>query len=136
MTAYRIYQLSRHGNLLLLRAATGGSNGCDVQAVRLLVDTGSSYTTLPIQVVENLGYNTQNPLSRIRTVAASGIVEAPVVAVSWFNCLGERLENFPVVAYTLPRGIFWQGILGMDFLTRCQAIISVGEAQICIPQST
>lgn len=94
------------------------------------MDTGSSYTTLPVQVIENLGYDTRNPERNLRITAASSIIEAPVVAVSWFNCLGTRIEDFPVVAYTLPRGTFWQGILGMDFLISCQAVISVGEASI------
>ncbi len=135
MTRQRIYQLSRYGKLLMLRAAVQGREGREVQAVRLLVDTGSSYTTLPLQIVEKLGYDLQNSRRSISMIAANGIIEAPVVAVSWFNCLGERIENFPVVAYTLPKGTFWQGILGMDFLTLCQVVIAVEEAEIRIPQS-
>jgi predicted aspartyl protease len=134
VTAQRIYQLFRSGNLLLLRAAVGGRDNRGVQALNFLVDTGSSYTTLPVKVVEDLGFDIQNPLRNIRITAGSSIIEAPVVAVSWFSCLGERIENFPIVAYTLPRGTFWQGILGMDFLISCQAVIAVGEAQIRISQ--
>jgi predicted aspartyl protease len=90
VTRQRIYQLSRYGKLLMLRAAVQGREGREVQAVRLLVDTGSSYTTLPLQIVENLGYDLQNSIRSISMIAANGIIEAPVVAVSWFNCLGER----------------------------------------------
>ncbi|MEG4116483.1 hypothetical protein QUA43_03185 [Microcoleus sp. N9_B4] len=59
-------------------------------------------------------------------------MEAPVVAVPWFNCLGERLENFPIVAYTLPATTFVDGLLGMDFLTPMQAVIYAKEGEIRI----
>lgn len=114
----------------MLRGAVGGRDRQEALALRFLVDTGSSYTTLPVQVIENLGYDTQNPVRNIRITAASSIIEASVVAVSWFNCLGTRIEDFLVVAYTLPRGTFWQGILGMDFLISCQAVIDVKEGMI------
>ncbi len=98
--------------------------------VRLLVDTGASYTMLPVEVVEALGCDTHHPLRTIRMVAANGIIVAPMVAVAWFHCLGQRVENFPVVAHTLPTGTFVDGLLGMDFLSRCKAVVSVGEAEI------
>jgi aspartyl protease family protein len=57
------------------------------------------------------------------------------VAVTWFSCLGQRVENFSIVAHTLPATTFVDGLLGMDFLTRFQAVISVREAQIRLRQS-
>ena len=134
MTIQRIYQLSRYGNLLLLKAAASGTDG-SVRQFRLLVDTGSSYTVLRVNVLDSLGYELRNPLNSIRIPTGGGIIEAPVVAVTWFNCLGQRVENFSLVAHTLPETTFVDGLLGMDFLSRCQAVISVGEAQIRIPQS-
>ena len=123
------YRLFRQGNLLLLRAAIGGSDG-GVVVARLLVDTGASYTIVPTEVVEALGCDILHPMRVIRIVAANGIIEAPMVALPWFHCLGQRLENFPVVAYTLPSGTFVDGLLGMDFLSRFRAVISVGAAEI------
>lgn len=130
MTVKKVYQLSRYGNLLLLRGVVGGRDNQEIMALKFLVDTGSTYTTLPVQVLENLSYDTQNPVRNLRITAASSIIEAPVIAVSWLNCLGTYIEDFSVVAYTLPKGTFWQGILGMDFLISCQAIISVKEGTI------
>lgn len=31
-------------------------------------------------------------------VAANGVIVAPLVEMSWFHCLGQRLDNFPTVA--------------------------------------
>lgn len=123
------YRLAYHGNLLVLRAAAGGGNQ-GVVVVRLAVDTGASYTTLPVEVVEALGCDTHHPLRTVRIVAANGVIVAPVVALPWFHCLGQRLTSFPVVAHTLPTGTFVDGLLGMDFLRRCGAVIAVGEATL------
>lgn len=89
---------------------------------------------LPVEVVEAVGCDTHHPLRSIRIVAGNGIIVAPVVTVTWFHCLGQRIEGFPVVAHTLPAGTFVDGLLGMDFLTRCQAVISVSEAEILCRQ--
>jgi len=63
-------------------------------------------------------------------VGASGTINAPMVAVPWFNCLGQRIENFPIVAYTIPAAAFVDGLLGIDFLVSCKAIINVANAEI------
>lgn len=112
----------------MLRATVGSGDG-DALKVRLLADTGSSYTILPVEVIEKLGYDTHHPLRQVRMVSANGIVVAPMVAVSWFNCIGQLLKDFPVVAHTMPAAAF-DGVLGMDFLTRCRAVIAVAEAEI------
>ena len=101
--------------------------------VRLLVDTGSSYTILPVEVVEALGCDTHHPLRRVRMVAANGITVAPLVGVPWLHCLGERANNYPVIAHTLPSGAFVAGVLGMDFLCACKASISTHDGRITRP---
>ncbi|NER94341.1 MAG: hypothetical protein F6J86_10950 [Symploca sp. SIO1B1] len=55
--------------------------------LRLLVDTGSSYTVLPRQILERLGCNFQQLLQTTTIVTASAIVKTPLVPIPWFNCL-------------------------------------------------
>jgi predicted aspartyl protease len=85
------YQLHRQGNLLISRAAIGGADG-SVVILRLLLDTGVSYTMLPVEAVEAIGCDTHHPLQKVRIVAANGVIIAPIIAVPWFNCLGQRVE--------------------------------------------
>ncbi len=134
MTSPRLYQLSRYQNLLVLKAAANEKEGI-VRQFRLLVDTGSSYTVLGVNILANLGCDIQNPLRRIRTPTGGGIVEAPIVTVPWFSCLGKRLEHFPLVAHTLPSTTFVDGLLGMDFLNNVGGIIFVREGKIQINDS-
>ncbi len=129
MNAKLLYRLQRQGDLLWLRAAVGRGEQNSV-VVRLLLDTGSSFTALPTQVLERVGCNWREPNRTTTIVTAGGVITVPIVAVPWFNCLGIRRENFPVVALNLPVSAFSNGLLGMDFLRECRAVIDVALAQI------
>ena len=129
MSAKRVYRLQKQRNLLWLRAAV--SSGIDnFLVIRLLVDTGLSYTVLPVQVVERLGGDCREPSRTTTIVTAGGVITASMLPVPWFNCLGTKRENFPVVVLDLPMSAFSSGLLGMDFLSECQAVIDVNKAQI------
>ncbi|MEG4964013.1 MULTISPECIES: retropepsin-like aspartic protease [unclassified Microcoleus] len=128
----KAYRLLRHGrNLLAVPATIGGNNGDATEyRVRLLVDTGASYTILPVKTLEDLGYDTRNPLRRQEIFTGQGRIYVPVINVSWFNCVGKLIENFDVFAHDIPPNLRIDGLLGMDFLIRFQAVISVSDAEI------
>lgn len=128
----KTYHLSPHGrNLLRVQASVGAIESGDFVRLRLLVDTGASFTILPIQVLEDLGYDIRNPLRRQEIFTGQGRIYAPVVSISWFNCVGQLIENFEIIAHDIPSPLRLDGILGMDFLCRFRAVISVSSAEIC-----
>lgn len=132
MPAYqKVYRLLRYGqNLLAVQATVGSRVGGDFVRVRLLVDTGSSFTILPVQVLQTLGYDTRNPLRRQELVTGQGRIYVPVINVSWFNCVGQLIESFEIVAHDIPPNLRIDGLIGMDFLTFFHAVISVSDAEI------
>ena len=127
---YRLYPHSK--NLLRTPAMVGGREKGDYFRVQLLVDTGASFTILPVKAIKALGYEIDRPLRYQKIVTGNGMIDAPVVMVSWFNCLGQTIKNFDfeAIAYNTPANLRVDGLLGMDFLTRFQAIISVREPEI------
>jgi predicted aspartyl protease len=129
MNSRRIYRLQRQGNLLWLRASVGHGQENPI-VLRLLVDTGSSYTVLPRQILERLGCNLSQPRQTTTIVTASAVVKMPIVVVPWFNCLGIRKENWTVVAMDLPSVSFTNGLLGIDFLREEKAIIEIFRGEI------
>ena len=131
MSSRIIYPLQRSGNLLFLRASVCGSNG-DSLRVRLLVDTGVSYTTLPLRVLEDLGYNASTARTRIDIMTASEMGRAPVLSIATFNCLGKAFPNFPIVALNLPFNPLMSGLLGMDFLSQAGVTIDIPKAEIIL----
>lgn len=129
MSSKKIYRCYRQQNVLWLRVAVGQS-GDKPLLVRLLVDTGASYTVLPTRILQRAGCNLEQPLEKKKIVTANGAIDVPIVAVPWFNCLGIKRENYPVVALSLPASSFTDGLLGMDFLREVGAIIDVANAEI------
>ncbi|MGK7946260.1 MAG: transcriptional regulator, partial [Microcystaceae cyanobacterium] len=62
MTKEKIYRLSRYGNCLVVNAVVGGNNN-QLRKIKLLVDTGSSYTVIRSNLLKSIGYSSQQPLS-------------------------------------------------------------------------
>ena len=124
-----IYRVQRQQNVLWLRAAVTGSKKTAL-VVRLLIDTGASYTVLPKKILQGIGCNINQPLRQKKIVTANGEITVPIVAVPSFNCLGVKAENYPVVALDLPANSFTDGLLGMDFLCQVKAVIDVARGEI------
>ena len=126
----RHYRLSSfpQRKLLLVRAAVGPERGIPIR-LNLLLDTGARYTLLPVEIVRAVGCDIRSPLRRIPVMTAQGVIQAPIVEVPWFHCLGQRIEKWPVIAHTLPPESFVDGLLGMDFLTCFQVTIVLDQAR-------
>jgi hypothetical protein len=116
---------------LLVRTNVGSKSGGDDPAkVTLLVDTGATHTILPVKVLNDLGYDTKNPFKwHPGLITGRGQTQKiPIVQISSFYCLGKQMIDFPVLAYTLPQQTYWDGVLGMDFLTHFEAVILLAKA--------
>src|SRR5881392_703525 len=105
------YPLQRMGRLLVTKAAVNGPAG--VHVVRLLVDTGSVYTILPVEVLESVGCSPAVSTEHVRLITGSGYLIAGKVQALWFQCLGQKVDQIAVVAHTLPFGSLVDGLLGM-----------------------
>ena len=129
MSSKKIYRCYRQQNVLWLRVAVGRSGNTPI-LVRLLIDTGASYTVLPTRILQRVGCNLDQPLEKKKIVTANGAIDVPIVAVPWFSCLGKVRQNYPVVGLSLPASSFTDGLLGMDFLREVGAVIDVANAEI------
>lgn len=125
------YPLERVGNLLITKAAVSGPAG--VKVVRLLLDTGSVYTILPVEVLESVGCSPAASIEHVRLITGSGYLIVPRVQVLWLQCLGQKGNDMRVVAHTLPFGILVDGLLGMDFLRPLNARLLMTEGVIELP---
>jgi predicted aspartyl protease len=127
------YSVERRDYLFYVRAAFGGRDNRS-NVVRLLVDTGARNTVLPAQLLEDCGYDLKRPLRQVRIAAAGGVLQVPVMAISWFSCLGTNMQSFEAIALNLPRSSGIDGLLGMDFLTKIAAIVDIEKMQISARQ--
>ena len=122
------YRLESFGKLFITRAAVSDKDGTRI--LRLLIDTGSSYTILSFELLEAIGSNPGLVKEKIRIYTASNLIFAPVVRVAWFNSLGKKIPDFSIVAYTVPFTTFVDGLLGMDFLKRTRSVIDIANGII------
>lgn len=121
------YSLTKTGSLLYTNAAVKGKSV--IFHIKLLVDTGSTFTIMPWGHLAMSGLEPLLNVESVQIITASGTVIAPRVRVEWFSCLGVPLKSFSVVAHTLPSGLSSVGILGMDFLRIAKAQIDVFNCQ-------
>jgi predicted aspartyl protease len=127
-----IYSVRRTGNLFIVKASIGRFNA-PPSVLQLLIDTGATQTSLPIEFLKDIGCSIDSQTPRRSILTGNGTINAAIVPIPWLNCLGQRLEDFPVLALQIPVSRYINGILGMDFLTRFQAIIDIGKGQITLP---
>ena len=124
------YQLTRVGKLYAAKACIEGEGGTKV--LTLLVDTGSTYTIIPAEVLEAVGASPATSKEHVRIVTGSGILLVPRVQIKAFQALGQKLESFFVIAHTLPSAGPIDGLLGMDFLRKfsCRLDLAQGAMEI------
>jgi predicted aspartyl protease len=128
----RIYPVQKSSNLFIVKASIGRSNA-PPSILQLLIDTGATQTGLPIDFLRDIGCPTTSETPQRTITTGNGVIQVPIVQVPWFNCLGQRVEDFPVLALQLPVSRYINGILGMDFLTQFQAVIDTGKGIITLP---
>ena len=124
----RSYTLTRTGSLFTARAAVKGPAGTKV--INLLVDTGSTYTILPVEVLESIGISPAASEEHERIATGSGYIIAPKVTVRSFSTLGKEFRRTKMIAHTLPFGGPIDGLLGMDILGRLKARIAIAKGII------
>lgn len=124
----RRYTLTRTGQLLLARAAITGPAG--TKLINLLVDTGSTYTILPVEVLESIGTSPAETDDHQRIATGSGFIICPRVRVPSLNTLGEEFPRVSVIAHTLPFAGPIDGLLGMDILCRLSAKIATATGVV------
>ena len=85
--AQQVYRLQRQGTLLTLQAYVADPDGV-YRGIRLLIDTGATYTILPVGFLKTLGYDVANAKQQTQVTAAGGNLPVPLVMVKRFSCLG------------------------------------------------
>jgi len=84
--------------------------------VRMALDTGATYTMIPWEIAEALGYKPEHAKEKVTLVTASGIEIAPVLKVKRLGVLGEYIARVPVVCHDLPPRSYVVGLLGASVL--------------------
>jgi aspartyl protease family protein len=84
--------------------------------LKLAVDTGASYSLIPVGLLVAAGYDPALAPVRVQVTMGSGVVYLPYLPVLRLSALGHHRTNFSVLGHTLPPSASIEGLLGLDFM--------------------
>src|SRR3989338_290329 len=86
--------------------------------LKMVLDTGATITTVPIEAAIAIGCNPDKSIKRIEMITASGTEYAPVVTIPEVRFLGFKLKDVEVICHNLPPQATVSGLLGLNILKR------------------
>lgn len=98
--------------------------------IKAAVDTGATYTMIPWDIAEALGYKPEISKEKVTLITASGVETAPVVEIKKINFLDENVDNVPVVCHDLPPKSYVVGLLGSSFLRHFKIIMDYRKGSL------
>jgi clan AA aspartic protease (TIGR02281 family) len=84
--------------------------------IDMALDTGATFTMVPWDVAERLGYDPAGSTERIVITTASTIERAPVITLEQMRALDVEVADVKVVVHDLPPKSRVDGLLGLSFL--------------------
>jgi len=84
--------------------------------IRAALDTGATYTMIPWEIAEALGYRPEISKEKVTLITASGVETTPVIEVKRIKFLDQNIDNVQVVCHDLPPKSYVVGLLGSSFL--------------------
>jgi aspartyl protease family protein len=84
--------------------------------VRMVIDTGATYTLIPWKIIQALGIDPRKVKERIFIVTASTTEKVLVVKVPSLFVLGKEIKNVRAVIHDLPPASRVDGLLGLNVL--------------------
>ncbi len=86
------------------------------KAIKMILDTGATITTIPIESAIAIGCDPTKSKRRIEMITASGTEYAPIVTVPKIEFLGFALHNIDAICHNLPPQSPASGLLGLNVL--------------------
>ena len=82
---------------------------------KLILDTGSSYVTLPSKMVSSINIPV-DPKNTVKLTSASKVEIIPKIIIPEMEVLGKRVLNVEAIVKNLPSEAPADGLLGLSFL--------------------
>ena len=86
------------------------------QLLRMALDTGATYTMVPVGMMRAIGYDPAASPARIEFIAAGSVEYKPLVVVRAVHAYGIRVPRLEVVCHDLPPQSPVRGLLGLNFI--------------------
>jgi aspartyl protease family protein len=84
--------------------------------VKMVLDTGATYTMIPWYIAEELGYNPAASNEFVSMTTVSGTIEAPLITLDCVSILDMPVRSLQVIVHNLPESSHVDGLLGLNYL--------------------
>ena len=102
-------------------------------SLKMALDTGATYTMIPIEAAVAIGCNPLSSSRRIEITTGSAIEYVPIIMVPKFRAFGIEVKKLQVICHNLPTQSPVEGLIGLDFLKKARLIIDFSENIIKSP---
>ena len=99
-----------------------GTNG-KKKKIDMALDTGATYTMIPWEIAEVLGYTPGLSKKRIELITASGVEKAPLITLNSISLRKKKVKDVKTIIHDLPTKSYVDGLLGPSFLKQCKLTI-------------
>jgi len=110
------YRFDTEAPIIVLRVTLVGEE--IEKKIDMALDTGATYTMVPWDIAEVLGYKPELSKERVPMITASGVEKAPLIALKSLNVLGMTAHSIKTIVHDLPEKSYVDGLLGLSFLKR------------------
>lgn len=86
------------------------------QILHMAIDTGATYTIIPVETAILIGCNPVIPFRRIEIIMGGSTEYLPMVKVPEVKAFGAKLEKIEVICHNLPPKSPVHGLLGLNIL--------------------
>lgn len=114
--------------IIIVRAVIEGKEGN--RPLKLIFDTGSSYTIIPWEIAVAIGYDPAISKKRTKLITGSGFEMAPVITVNSVIALASRVEEVEIACHDIPPNAYADGLLGLNFLRNFNVHLKFKEGVI------
>ena len=118
-------QFDREAPVIIVRVLLVGSTG--EAEIEMALDTGATYTIVPWDIAEQLGYDPRAPGETVDLTTVSSMERAPVITLEAVEVLGVRAERVKTICHDLPSGARVAGLLGLSFLKETNLYVRFKE---------
>ena len=91
--------------------------------ILMVLDTGATYTMIPWDIAEAIGYDPAYSKKKVTIITASGVEKAPLIVVDRVSVLGKEARDVECVVHDLPEQSRVDGLLGLSFLRKFKICI-------------
>jgi clan AA aspartic protease (TIGR02281 family) len=102
-------------SIIVITPTLVGING-KRKKIDMALDTGATYTMIPWDIAEVLGYAPELSKERIELITASGVEKSPLITLNSLSILQKNAKDVKTIVHDLPPKSYVDGLLGLSFL--------------------